>query len=245
MAGAREEVGGVLKRVELELAGHGGDVVRAALFLPPASTEGGASGVVLLAPPYALDAGLEARAARLVDAGFAVLAPDLFTRERGSARDLPELPDRRALADVVAALARLASESGVDPRRIAVVGLGAGGTLAFLSGCHSARPTAVVSLGGRVVRDALSAIHPLQPLEMALNLSCPFLGLFAANDRGLPAGELEHVRAVLSQFARSFDIVSLPGADPDFHESEGADPGAEHARAAWERVVEFLRACVE
>ena len=93
---------------------------------------------------------------------------------------------------------------------------------------------AVVSLGGRVVRDALSATHPLQPLEMALNLGCPFLGVFAEGDAALPAGELEHARAVLSQFARSFDIVSLPGADPGFHDGEVAD-----------RVVDFLRDCVD
>jgi hypothetical protein len=63
------------------------------------------------------------------------------------------------------------------------------------------------------VHDELDRETPLQPLEMALNLGAPLLAVFGAGQAAPPPGELDHVRAVLTQFAREFELHELPGAD--------------------------------
>ena len=122
--------------------------------------------------------------------------------------------DRRELAALDAACAWLAARDDVDPERVAVVGLGAAGTLAFLHGCHSDAAFAVASLGGPLARAELSAARPMQPLEMALNLSCPALLLVAEGDPCAGPEVVAHARRVLTQFARSFELEPLPPGGP-------------------------------
>lgn len=212
--------------VPIGLAGQGGDALRAELFQPAERAAPG-SGVVLVHDAPGPDAGTRAAAARLAAAGHAVLAPDLRSRA-GEAADAPLL-DRRVLADLEAATARLAREPGVDPERVAALGLGSGGTFAFLLGCHSQRLAAVVDVDGPLRYGELSAERPVEPLELALNLQAPLLALFGGRDERVPPEDVRRLEEVLAQFAKPFELVLLPdrgrAADMD---------------AAWSAILAFL-----
>lgn len=145
------------------------------------------------------------------EAGCAAWVTALSSEEGEAVADVA---DRVALARLDGLLTQLARESGIDARRVAVLGSGRGGTLAFLFGCHSSIVAAVGVVGGSLVYPSLGPDRPVQPLELALNLGAPCLLVFADDDPATPASEREHTAAVLSQFARTFDIVSLPGAAP-------------------------------
>lgn len=173
-------------------------------------------------------------AAELEGAGFMV-------RECAGAE--LELPDRAAVAALRRALQELAARPGADARRLAAVGLGRGGTLAFLLGCTE-RLAAVVDVGGALSYAQLSAERPAQPLELALNLEGACLVVLAGESAAAAPAEIELLRATLSSAGKSFDIVVYPGAGEGFFDRGG--PGFAEAKAAdlWRRVVAFLHAAI-
>jgi dienelactone hydrolase len=145
--------------------------------------------------------------------------------------------DRVALRELDGELEDLAGRAGVDRERLAVLGFGRGGTLAFLLGC-TRRLAAVVDVDGPVLHPALSAERPIQPLELALNFEGAFLGLFAA-DGPVAEEERELLRARLAAAARPFEL-SVPSGkeivvDP---RAPGYDEG--RAKELWGRVLAFL-----
>lgn len=174
--------------------------------------------------------GPERRALELLaEAGLAALAPRLAPDG--------ELPsDRRAVRDLEAAAAQLASELG--GARTAVLGLGPGACLAFLQACASRSLAAGVGLGGSLVRAELAADRPSQPLELALNLSAPFLSIFGEGDPAAAPDEPERARRTASQFALPWDIVVAPGAGGSLSELRVDRPAVV---GAWRTALAFLR----
>ena len=144
----------------------------------------------------------EARLAGLVEvlteAGYHVLI----------LRDLPA-EDRQGISVMEAACEwirkNLAAES------LVAIGAGEGGTRAFLLGCMSSLPQAVINIEGPLIRSELSREQPFQPLEMALNLSCPLLAIYGEESSALGPQDRAYSSEVLSQFARTFDIVTRNG----------------------------------
>ncbi len=144
--------------------------------------------------------------------------------------------DRGALPELDRALDGLRALDGVQGERLAVLGLGRGGTLAFLLGC-TRRLAALVDVEGPVLHPVLSPERPTQPLELGLNLEGAFLGVFA--ERGaVGAEERALLRARLSSAARPFELVLVPGAG--FFEPGHAGYDAAHAAELWGRVLAFL-----
>ena len=144
------------------------------------------------------------------------------------------------MADLEAAIDALVEHTGVAPDRVAALGFCMGGCYAYLLGCVSTRIAAVVDFYGRVVYAELSAAKPTQPLELALNLGAPLLGLFGEQDPSIPGDHVERMRGVLSQFAKDFDIVTYPGAGHGFVNDLRGGHHAESAADAWSRALAFL-----
>jgi dienelactone hydrolase len=178
------------------------------------------AGVLLLVDRRA-EAALAAEAERrLAGLGLAVLVPEL-------APDVLDA-DRTALRELERALDELGRRPGIDRERLAAVGFGRGGTLAFLLGC-ARRLAAVVDVDGPVLYPELSAARPIQPVELALNFEGAFLGLFAERDPGIGEEELELLRERLTAAARPHELVRMALADP--------------ARVElWRRIEAFLSA---
>lgn len=252
---------------EMRFAARDGVEVRALGALPGAiqfsdeDEERGVPGICLVHEVFGLGSFMGSQVEAWANMGFAVLAPDLYSRESvGEVEGSPELPDpdgdwtgeqirgalgrlsdRQVMADLDDALRDLGSWDGVDGDRLAVLGFCMGGNFAYLLGCHSDRAAAVVDFYGRIVYPELSAHRPVQPLEMALNLGVPFLGHFGEEDSSIPAAEVDRLESTLSQFAKSFDIVRYPGAGHGFmNDSRPAFHGPS-AEAALGRTLEFLR----
>jgi dienelactone hydrolase len=175
---------------------------------------------------------------RLERAGYRVLAPEL----RLSSEDAPG--DRAVLAELERAAAALAAREDVAAERIAALGFGRGGTLAFLLGCTSRRIAAVVDVGGSLVYPALSSARPIQPLELALNLDRPLLLVSASRDPAFPPRDLELCRESLSSAGKHFDIFALE-AEPGFLDEDSARFDARAAGEAWRRILDFLHEALE
>ena len=77
-------------------------------------------------------------------------------------------------------------------------------------------------------------------LEMALNLDRPYLALFAEEDEGIPAEDVELLRSHLTAGAKNFEVVCYPEARHGFFNDlrPNHHPGA--AEDAWSRTLRFL-----
>jgi carboxymethylenebutenolidase len=243
----------------IRFKGHGGDEISGFLARPDASGGDPTPGIVLVQEVFGIDAHVREMCERFAGEGFVVLAPDLYARE-GTPGPKPtaqipapvwsmdevraavaSLPDRRVLGDLEGALERLGTEQGVDTRRLAAVGFCMGGNYAYLLGCASRRVSAVVDFYGRFIYRELSANKPVQPLELALNLSCPMLALFGENDPSITAEDIEKFRRVMDQFARDVTIVTFPGVGHGFMNDRRRSYDRGTAERAWHLAVDFLR----
>lgn len=186
---------------------------------------------LILADMAASDAAGALQAAREVAReplalGWRCCVTSLAPASPGNEQHDAPLADRAGAALVADLLARLGAQPGADATRDPIlIGLGRGGTLAFLAACTSARVGAIALLGAPLVYRELGPDRPVQPLELALNLGCPCLLLYAQEDPRTPAPERERARTVLSQFSRSFDIVTLPGPAPWSRPEAGQELG--------------------
>jgi carboxymethylenebutenolidase len=128
----------------------------------------------------------------------------------------------------------------VDGARLAVIGLGRGGTLAYLAGCASRRVAAVVDAGGSLVRGELSAAHPHEPLELALNLGAPLLVLLGQDDPSTPAPQAARIEQALSRAMRSFELERVAGCGLRFLDRAAPGYHPQAAARVRERIVRFL-----
>jgi len=224
---------------ELTYEGAEGAPLAATLFAPSEAVERPVLGVVV-AHELAGPAGARPACEALAAAGFACLLPDLWSREggapagaAGAAERWPleaRLPDRRTLEDLDRAVRRLAAHADVVDDGVGAVGLGMGGTLAFLLGCTSRDVAAVASVGGRMLYPELSAAKPAQPLELLLNLDRPLLALASQADPDLPAEHLALWRQKLDAGGKDYELVVYPDRLP-----------ARDDPALVERLATFLR----
>jgi len=244
----------------IRFRGHGGDEIGGILARPEGGGAARLPGIVLVQEVFGLDPHIHAMTERLASEGFVVLAPDLYSREGGPPGPRPSeaepspiwsmdevraavasLPDRRVLGDLEGGLAQLAGDAGVDARNLGAVGFCMGGNYAYMLGCTSRRVSAVVDFYGRFVYRELSPNKPIQPLELALNLSCPMLAIFGEADPSIPPEDVERFRKTMDQFARDVTIVTFPGVGHGFLNDRRKSYDREAAAKAWGLAVDFLR----
>jgi carboxymethylenebutenolidase len=243
----------------IELAGQGGERIRG-WFVPAEPRHGPrAPGIVLVHEVFGLDPHIEDVARRFAREGFAVLAPDLWSREglpgpRPTADDpaprwtseqvraaVQSLPDRRVLGDLEGALAWLAARPDVDAERLAAVGFCMGGNHAYQLGCTSRRVRCVVDYYGRLRYHELNAAKPIQPDELALNLSVPMLAVFGLRDATIPREQIDEFRARLDQAAKHVELELYPEAGHGFFNDARPAYREADARDAWRKTLAFLR----
>jgi dienelactone hydrolase len=129
--------------------------------------------------------------------------------------ELDPTSDRSSLVRIDAALRELGARAGVDDRRLGVIGLGLGGTLALQAGCTSRRVRAVVGVAPLLVYPELSAARPIQPVELVLNLDVPLLALLDDTDPRTPPEDVELFRRQCELGAKNveFERVSRTRLD--------------------------------
>lgn len=71
-------------------------------------------------------------------------------------------------------------------------------------------------------------------------INVPILGLFGAEDTGIPVDSVEAFRTALQRLRKDHEIHIYPGAGHAFANPTGTNYNAEAATDAWNKTVEFL-----
>ncbi len=189
--------------------------------------------MLLLTSPWGLTDGAKSRAHELADAGFTVLAPDLYDGVVAShakqARELLLDADMNVSASLVQSALRLLRAACPDPSApVGVLGYAAGASWAlWLSARHADTCAAVATFYGTqsVSFDDASASYLLH---------------FAEHDDDVSADDSALMGLNLQLARREFHVELHGGTAAGFAESDhpNFDPAA--AAIAWQQTLEFF-----
>lgn len=218
-----------------------------------ATPDGGGPGVVIAHDVWGLSEHYRTIARRLANDGFVALAADLYGKLAGATiqdpgRWMRNLPDADVLATIESAAQYLHLHPAVGTRGVAVVGFCMGGMYALLAGARIRGLSAVAPFYG-----ILSYSHgllydpagldprkkPREPLDAALDVTCPVLGLFGADDPYVPLADIRELERRLKGPAQEIRVYENAGhafmndTRPEMYRPEAA-------RDAWARLVSFL-----
>ena len=198
--------------------------------------QGAAPGIIVVQEWWGLNSQIKGVCDRLAGEGFTALAPDLYHAEMDRAAELlNRMPVDRAARDMSGAVDYLAGHDAVRGDGVGALGFCMGGNLVLLLAAK--RPdkvTAVVSYYGVVPNP--------DELDVA-GVTAAVQGHYATSDGFMPTEAARGVEQRLND----------AGADCQFHYYDAGHAFAneenpigtyheEHARTAWVRTLEFLRA---
>lgn len=203
------------------------------------ATPGPWPGVVVLHEASGLNGDMRRIVTHLVDLGYAVAAPALFSGGIGciarTVRDALD-PSRRGTTDRIERVRRwLADRDGVDADHLGVIGFCMGGGFAVVAAARSPFAAAAVNYG-RVPKD-----------QALLAGSCPVLANYGADDLLIPEGTADRYEAALNEQGVPIDVEVFPGVGHSFmnHEPAALRPlriafDGPTAERAWERIEGFF-----
>jgi carboxymethylenebutenolidase len=214
----------------------GDETVHGVLYTPRG--KGPFPALVVIHEYWGLVPWVKEQAAKLSDQGYVTLAVDLY---RGKATDSPEvahelmrgLPQDRANRDLLAAVQYLKSLKNVNPAKIGSIGWCMGG--GYSVDLAIADPT--------LAADIINYGHLATDPARLRQIHAPILGLFGAQDKGIPPADVRKFEADLKQMGKTIDVTIYPDAGHAF-QNPGNKTGYRSADTAdaWNRTLEFLAA---
>jgi carboxymethylenebutenolidase len=198
-----------MQRAGERVAVPSGDAsLTAELFMPEG--DGPHPGVVVLHESFGLNNDIRRISSRFADAGYAALAPDLYSHGRRLAclsRVLVDMTSgrvEREVADILAAREALAAREGVDGERIAVAGFCQGGGFALIAGTRGAFAAAAVNYG-------------MVPAKRShLDGLCPVVASYGAKDKVVGRKIAERLESHLQALGVPHDVKTYDGAGHSF-----------------------------
>jgi len=223
-----------------------GASLTAELFMPAGT--GPHPGAVVLHESFGLNDDIRRISARFADAGYAALAPNLYSHGRRLvclSRVLVDMTSghvEREVADILAARAALAARDDVDAERIAVAGFCQGGGFALIAGTRGEFAAAAVNYG--VVPSKRSHLDGL----------CPVVASYGAKDKIVGRKMAERLESHLVALGVPHDVKTYEHAGHSFFSQVDGWQGwlarlpspmavgydEPTAEEAWRRMLDFF-----
>jgi carboxymethylenebutenolidase len=187
---------------------------------------------------------------RLAKLGYFAVAPDLFARQGDVSKitDIQEIvktianptPDEQVMADLDATVAWAQASGSANTEKLGITGFCWGGRIVWLYAARSPKLKAGVAWYGRLASPS-DALHPKQPIDVAAQLKAPVLGLYGADDSGIPIADVDKMRAALTAAKSPSEIVVFPGAQHGFHADYRPSYNPEAAKDGWDRLQKWFK----
>jgi len=192
-----------------------------------------------------IDAQVQDAVHRLVRAGYAAAAPDLFRRQPQGVEAVKRtqlLRDDEILADLRATIAHLKSSLGARLGPLGVMGYCMGGRVAYLGACEieDFRVSAVF-YGGNIMKALGDGASPsLSPFQRSEKIRGPVIGFFGAEDTNPSPDDVKKIGAELARLGKWHEFHTYNGAGHAFHNFTGERYRERAARASWQELLAFL-----
>jgi len=204
-----------------------------ALLVRPSQT-GKHPAILVIHDSEGLNDGMRDVALQLAAAGFVALVPDLLSRSGGMANAksvdaaVTRLSPEQTVQDLLAGIAFLESDPGVDSAKISSLGFGWGGWRSFRLAAESPNLNHAVIFYGAT---------PVNGLE---NIHASVLANYAQYDF-FDTGNSIWTEDTLQRFGTKFTCYIYPKTFRGFFDPSGAHYNADAAKLAWTRTLEFLK----
>lgn len=176
--------------------------------------------------------------ASLADEGWLAVAPHLYGAENADEvsdheidTELSRLSGDSVLADTDTAAVWLA-DRGVAADRTGVIGFDLGGAVALVVASQRSVGAAVSVAGGGILEPLSEGLPAL--VDVAGELSCPWLGIYGDEDEAIPVEHVEKLRDAAACAEVATDVVRFAGADNRFD----TEPAV--ATEAWHRTLNWF-----
>ena len=193
---------------------------------------------------------------RFAKAGYLAIAPELFVRQgdpsaygelaKLMSEVIAKVPDAQVMADLDATL-KWASQNGGNTDRAAITGFCWGGRITWLYAEHNPKLKAGVAWYGRM-EGQTNANNPKHPIDLAVTLKAPVLGLYGGQDTGISVTSVNHMKEALAQAAvkgnkaaRASEFVLYPDAPHAFHADYRPSYRAAPATDGWSRALAWFK----
>lgn len=214
----------------------GDEAVHGILYTPAGN--GPFPAIVVVHEWWGLNDWVKEQAQKLTGQGYVTLALDLYrgkvTADPEEAHELMRgLPEDRATRDLLAAVKFLKSQKDVNPKKIGSIGWCMGGGWSLKLAESDPTLAADVVNYGMLPADA-AALKPIH---------APVLGLFGAQDRGIPPEAVQRFAKNMKSLGKSVEVKDYADAGHAFenpNNKQGYRP--QDAADAWQRTVAFFAA---
>ena len=186
---------------------------------------------------------------RLGKLGYLAVAPELFARQGDVSnmtniqeileKVVPKVPDAQVMRDLDATAAWAAQHNG-NGARLGITGFCWGGRIVWLYAAHNPGLKAGVAWYGRLTGDK-DELRPRQPLDLAPSIKAPVLGLYGAEDQGIPVEIVEMMLDDLKTAKSPSEIVIYPDAPHGFHADFRSSYRPGPAQDGWKRLQEWFK----
>ena len=213
----------------------GDETVSAYLALPDGA--GKHPAIIVIHEWWGLNDWVKEQTEKLAEQGYVALAVDLY---RGKAATDPSeahelmrgLPQDRAIRDMQAAYAYLATRKDVKSDKIGSIGWCMGGGLSLQLAIHQPRLAACVVNYGSL---------PTDPNDIQ-QIMAPVLGNFGADDKGITPADVNAFDKTMKGMNHRIDVKIYPGAGHAFENPNNTNGYRPEAAAdAWKRTIAFLQ----
>jgi carboxymethylenebutenolidase len=186
---------------------------------------------------------------RVAKLGALAIAPDYYFRagqDLTKITEIPKLmpivnakPDAELFADLDATVA-WAKQQGGDTAKLGIMGFCRGGRTVWEYSAHSSSLKAGVAFYGSLV-DPANPVWPKSPMQVASEIKAPVLGLYGAEDQGIPVAQVEQMKAALAAANKTTEFHVYPGAPHGFVADYRPSYRKEAAEDAWKQMQAWFR----
>jgi carboxymethylenebutenolidase len=185
---------------------------------------------------------------RLAKLGVFAVAPDYYYRKGDLTKvtDMKELiplvnakPDTELLSDLDATVAWAKSQGG-DTSKLGMIGFCRGGRSVWEYSAHSTALKAAVAFYGPPV-DPPNPLWPKSPTQLAPEMKAPVLGLYGAEDTGIPVATVEALKQTLADNKKTAEFKIYPGAPHGFHADYRASYRQDAAEDGWNQMQAWFK----
>jgi carboxymethylenebutenolidase len=201
----------------------------------PMGAGGPLPGVIVIHEWWGLNDNVETMARMLAHEGYAALAVDLYGGQAAGDPEGARALMQKVMDDPAPAKDNLRQAHAYLTRKLGaprtgVIGWCFGGGWSLQTALLLPELDAAVMYYGRVVTDQ----------DELRALRAPLLGLFGAEDQGIPVDGVRAMEAALGELGKDVTIVVYPGAGHAFANPSGTRYQADAAKDAWAKTTAFF-----
>src|SRR5215813_1127907 len=185
---------------------------------------------------------------RLGKLGALAVAADYYFR-KGDLTKITEIPalipvvntktDQELFADLDAAVAWAKAQGG-NTDRLGIMGYCRGGRTVWRYSTHNGGLKAGVAFYGSLA-DPPNEAMPINAIASAKDVKEPVLGLYGAEDQGIPVDQVKQMETALKAANKTAEFKIYPGAPHGFHADYRPSYRKEAADDAWSQMTSWFK----